>query len=361
MLRLSGVFAIAIVAGISLLARPVGAQEAARQTQEQSRASAQRLEEIVAIALREADQVGRSKPARAVEILRVAQDQVAASAGALEAERREALLRKLRFNSAAWSERVDKQAKVAPQGSWIEADLRRDRKEFEEQLRLMQQTERIIPIPPAPPPSAPPIGGVDFPRDWRLRFLVPSRAPPLTEKERQILRGLDAHVAIDLAGKDFEEFRAAIQAKSGLPIAVDPGAKEAVNKADRTLVNLSVRGSTRKVLKGMLDDVGLTYAIKDETILITTPARAREMLITREYAPADLLPLVAMQRADRATPLEAYQAIQQMVVRVPQTVEPQSWAVNDKGGAGTIVFDPARFVLIVKQSAEVHYWIGRAR
>jgi hypothetical protein len=41
---------------------------------------------------------------------------------------------------------------------------------------------------------------------------------------------------------------------------------------------------------------------------------------------------------------------------IQTNVEPESWKIN--GGPGTIVFDPARLMLVVKQTAEIHYMLG---
>jgi hypothetical protein len=44
------------------------------------------------------------------------------------------------------------------------------------------------------------------------------------------------------------------------------------------------------------------------------------------------------------------------LIKLIQSVEPETWDVN--GGPGTVVFDPARMVLIIKQSAELHSVLG---
>ncbi len=50
--------------------------------------------------------------------------------------------------------------------------------------------------------------------------------------------------------------------------------------------------------------------------------------------------------------------MQMLIVMVTQTVEPDSWEVNGKGGLGTIVFYPPTMSLVVKQTAEMHYLMG---
>jgi hypothetical protein len=44
------------------------------------------------------------------------------------------------------------------------------------------------------------------------------------------------------------------------------------------------------------------------------------------------------------------------IISSVQGIDPDSW--SGRGGPGTITFDPVRMVLIIKQSAEMHYMLG---
>jgi hypothetical protein len=98
--------------------------------------------------------------------------------------------------------------------------------------------------------------------------------------------------------------------------------------------------------------------VKDQSIQITTPARAKDMMSIRTYSVADLMPVVDMRMPLVLQRAQAYQTLQMLVVMITQNVEPDSWEVNGKGGHGTIIFDPVQFMLVVKQTAEVHYLMG---
>jgi hypothetical protein len=50
-----------------------------------------------------------------------------------------------------------------------------------------------------------------------------------------------------------------------------------------------------------------------------------------------------------------YNDVTQLIAMIYQTVDPDGWEINGRGGFGTIQFNPGTMTLIVKASAEVHY------
>jgi hypothetical protein len=106
----------------------------------------------------------------------------------------------------------------------------------------------------------------------------------------------------------------------------------------------------------MLADLGLTYVIKDEAIQITTPARARDMMVTRVYYIGDLVGTTNVFLPPLLNQLQMSQAIATIIQAVQTEVEPGSWQTNN--GNGTIVYDPITMSLIIKNSAEIHYLLG---
>ena len=61
-----------------------------------------------------------------------------------------------------------------------------------------------------------------------------------------------------------------------------------VNTESTVSVHLN-KVSTRTALKKVLADLGLTYVIKDETIFVTTPIKAKDMMTVRTYYIGDLI------------------------------------------------------------------------
>jgi hypothetical protein len=50
--------------------------------------------------------------------------------------------------------------------------------------------------------------------------------------------------------------------------------------------------------------------------------------------------------------MQLYQNVANLIAQIKGSIEPDSW--DDRGGAGTIFFDPRTMTLAVRQSAEVH-------
>jgi hypothetical protein len=185
---------------------------------------------------------------------------------------------------------------------------------------------------------------ITYPKDWKERTQVrASSLVQMTPKERTILRTLDSSMSLDLKRAGFESVIDYLRTKTGLPILLD---SEALKQADVTYestVSVTLKdASVRLVLKKILGDLGLTYVIRNETVMVVTPGMAKQMMVTRAYYIRDLLPagypfLSALQAGA-------------LIDMIQSTVQPQSWKAN--GGDGTIDYDPVRRALIVKQSAE---------
>jgi hypothetical protein len=200
---------------------------------------------------------------------------------------------------------------------------------------------------------------ISYPADWDLKVAKRTSGVPMTAQEKAIMKALGATIAVDYKDSPFKDIIDDLQKRTGMPIVVDPrGLEEANVKYETTLTLALSRVTTRTVLRKVLGELGLTYVVKDQTVHITTPVRAKSMLSVRVYSVADLMPVVDMRLPYGFSQIQAYQTLQMLVVNITQTVEPESWEVNGKGGLGTITFDPVRFMLIVKQNAEVHYLMG---
>jgi hypothetical protein len=142
----------------------------------------------------------------------------------------------------------------------------------------------------------------------------------------------------------------------GVPFIADPQAMTEVGINNESPITLTTNKiATRTLLKKLLAELNLTYVIKDETVYITTAARAKDMMTVRTYYVGDLASAVDIRFGPFLSALQAQQNLAMLVNMITQSIEPSSWEVN--GGTGTITYDPITMSLIVKQSAEVHYSI----
>jgi hypothetical protein len=321
-----------------------------RETLQRQMVEAERLERVVAEAIRKADAVGRTNPTRAVDILKAAKAQFDAVGELLEPERREALLRQITQALRTWDTRPD----LGEFRAW---------REFEKQGYFFLRPDRVVPrnedsVPPLVR-AVPPFDGSAFPDNWESVARQRNLLINLTETERKIVKTLNTLMSYEVEGKTLKEALDELRERTKMPIVVDERALNDLKITENVPVKLELKNmTTRTVLRRLLGDVQLTYVMHDQTIRITTPARAREMLKTRVYSVADLMPLSGGGIPTVFGQAQAYQTLQMLVVLVTQTVEPDSWEVNGKGGLGTITFDPKRFVLVVKQTTEMHYLLG---
>jgi hypothetical protein len=197
-----------------------------------------------------------------------------------------------------------------------------------------------------------------LPDDW-FKKLKRKAGAKLTAKEQAILTALNKVIGVDFTDNTFGQVIEYLEKVTGQSFAIDRRALMEANVSDsETTISLRLRGTTRSVLKRILADVGLAYVIKNEQIQITSIARAREMTTTRVY---DVSDIVARSLNPARTFFNAADVLlngQMLVTMITQTVDPQSWQVNNPDAPGTITFDPVRRALIVKQTAELHMMMG---
>ncbi len=87
-------------------------------------------------------------------------------------------------------------------------------------------------------------------------------------------------------------------------------------------------------------------------MFVTTPARAREYLVTKTYYLGDLVTPVGNPFFPVGNPLEEAFNVQMLIDTIVTSIDPDSWDV--RGGPGTIRYYAPTKSLIVRQSAEVH-------
>lgn len=204
--------------------------------------------------------------------------------------------------------------------------------------------------------AIPPLDDIEFPADWREKTKMRAKNNQLTKTERAILEALDSPITLDVKDERFEGIIEYLEKATGQTIIVDKAGLEIAGVMYDTPVTVRARkAATKTVLRKLLGELGLTYVVKDETIHITSIDRARNMMTTRAYYMGDLLGIVDMRWGPWATNAQVFNNVVQLMTNITQSVDPDGWAVNERGGFATITFHPATMSFIVKASAEVHY------
>lgn len=108
--------------------------------------------------------------------------------------------------------------------------------------------------------------------------------------ERKILAELKKPTEIDFVDTPLAEVINYLRDRHQIEIQLDKKALTNVGVDTNTPVTKSLRGiSLRSALRLLLRDLDLTYVIKDEVLLITTPEQAQNDLVLKVYPVADLV------------------------------------------------------------------------
>ena len=206
-----------------------------------------------------------------------------------------------------------------------------------------------------------PIGDIEFPKDWAEKTkLRKARMNPLTAAERAILEALNKPITFDAKDIKLDEALDQFGKLLGQPLVTDEDALKQLNIGYDATVSVRAKRpvAARSVLRQTLSQLGLTYVIKDQSIYITTPEKAKQMMVVRTYYLGDLMGFMDFRLPPVLNQLQMAQNVASIIDLIKRTVDPDSWADNGRDGQGTIAFDPLAMSLVVRQSAEVHYLLG---
>jgi hypothetical protein len=183
---------------------------------------------------------------------------------------------------------------------------------------------------------------IEFPKNWKEITKGRGNESRLSAKERAILRTLDSPISVRFENTSLKDVIEYLQTYLGQPITIDMAALKAAEIPYDSAVTINVKNvSVRTLLRRILADVGLTYAIRDEAIEVTTPQKARGATVVRVYYVGDLLGEIPALWGLRAV---------ELMDLIQTTVQPESWRRN--GGSGSIYFHPITRAIVVKQGVE---------
>jgi uncharacterized protein YfaS (alpha-2-macroglobulin family)/TolA-binding protein len=168
------------------------------------------------------------------------------------------------------------------------------------------------------------------------------------EQEERIKAALQSPAAIDVTEAPLATVAAHLSRQHGINIQLDRRALDDVGLSTDTPITKSLSGlSLKSCLRLILRELNLTYVVRDEVLLITTPEEAEREQVTRLYPVSDLV--LARDEAG-----QTWADFDSLIQTVTSTVEPESW--DEVGGPGSVsgMSYPGADVLVIRQTDQVH-------
>jgi hypothetical protein len=202
---------------------------------------------------------------------------------------------------------------------------------------------------------------VKFPKDWANKTKLREKyaGPQLTAKEVALIKALNSVMSVDFQEKPFRQVLDYLMDRTGQAIIVDEASRKEANTEYSDPVNFKIQKATfRTILRKVLADNGLTYVIKEGTLQVVTPAKAREMMVSRTYSINDIVApdLMALRFGPFVARAQMLTNVQALINMIQTSVDPTVWREN--GGAGSITFVEAGMALVIRAPAEFHYQLG---
>lgn len=202
-------------------------------------------------------------------------------------------------------------------------------------------------------------GFVEFPTYWAqlTETRKQTTGNALTKKEIELLRALNSTMSVDFNNSRFRDVLDYVMEKAGLGIIVDDGSlKDAMVEYDDPITFKVKKATVRTILKKVLADKGLTYIIKEGTIQVMTPQKAREQMVVRTYPIDDLVGGDPQQYGPFLARQIRLQNVQNLINTIQRAIDPGLWDVN--GGPGSITYYEPGNALVIRAPAEMHYMMG---
>jgi hypothetical protein len=207
-----------------------------------------------------------------------------------------------------------------------------------------------------------PKGDIEFPKDWKEKTERRLKGQRLSEEEIKVLQALNSTMKPEFRGSRLQDVIDYLSTVTGRAILIDKSALDEAGFSYDTQVSFVPRHeiSMRNVLRSVLGQVGLTYVVRDNVIQVTSPPRARDMMVTKSYFVGDLVAVTGLyggapQWGTALDQAQLGQNVAGVVEMIQSSIDPQSW--RGRGGEGLIGFNVPTMSLIIRQSAEVHAMI----
>jgi hypothetical protein len=205
---------------------------------------------------------------------------------------------------------------------------------------------------------------------WRMMHLPPAaaqdaiakvgpgstlRSTALEEKtaaaaERRIAEELEKPTTFEFLETELQDALQSIKDRHKIEIQVDKKALDDEGVGTDVPVTRRLSGiSLKSALNLLLRELGLTYSVQDEVLLITTRTESDQRLTTVVYDVSDLVEADRLQRQARGEVVLEYDA-DPLIDAITAAVHPTSW--QEVGGPGAICY--VFGTLVISQSYHVH-------
>ncbi|MBI1914813.1 MAG: STN domain-containing protein [Planctomycetes bacterium] len=191
----------------------------------------------------------------------------------------------------------------------------------------------------------------------RIHGITEAGSP--TDKKASLEERLAMPISLNCKDASLVSLIDDLRAWRRINIVFDRKALEDEGISQDTKINIRVENvALKSALNLVLRQVGLTWKIQDEVVLITTPRVARAPLVRKIYSISDLV------RADRssrkcknpATREAEEAAADEVIALIEDTIAPPSWV--SVGGDCAIEYFSLGRALVVTQTPEVHEQIA---
>jgi hypothetical protein len=164
---------------------------------------------------------------------------------------------------------------------------------------------------------------------------------PSVAKIEQALRSPLTSTGLDFIDTPLEEVVELLQTDYRIPVQLDTPALDEMGLGPEEPITTNLHNiSLRSALRLMLKQLGLTYLIRDEVLMITTPEEAEAALLTCVYDATSLVD---------GTSEKSFDALIDTIVSCIAT---ESWAENGGGEAEIRPLKPG--LLVISQTQAVH-------
>ena len=183
-----------------------------------------------------------------------------------------------------------------------------------------------------------------------LAWSADSAQPPPNPNEAHILAALDDKTELEFVDQPLSDVIDYLKQRHGIEIQVDHKALTDAGLGSDTPITKHVRGiRLESALDLMLDDLDLTFLVRDEVMFITSKQVAENLLTAKTYPVADLVAREAGAEAE-----DDYCSLMELIT---SSVGPSTW--NEVGGPGSIHEFRNSRALVILQTFAVHREIER--
>jgi len=165
------------------------------------------------------------------------------------------------------------------------------------------------------------------------------------EAEARILHLLESRDSFVAEDMPFTKFVQSLRDRFNINVHLDRKALDDFGIDTATPITIQLRDATlESSLHHVLEQLELTWTIRHETLVITTPEEAEAHLDTRVYPVRDLV-LIEFERTVDAD-------FDTLIDTITSTLHADSW--DQVGGPGAIEPEPASMSLVISQTWSVH-------